>query len=1094
MVHDKRENLKIYRASAGSGKTFTLALEYIKLLIADPKSYRSILAVTFTNKATAEMKERILGKLYGVANGLDSAADYTAKIKQQLSGYSDEKIRQRASEAIENILHDYGHFRIQTIDAFFQSVLRSLAKELDLNGDMEISLDGEELLNNAVDAYIKKLEPGTPQIAQVVKYIEDKMRTGKKWKIDKEIKEFAKNILNEEYQQRGEALREDIEGDNGELLKKFYNDVTTLRDGLDTKAKDIAKRFFSYATGYTAKDFKRGVAVGSIWNVFTKMLNDGLVKITPAIASLMEEPSQISPSCPYVNEIASLIGECKALNEEKINCDLSLRHYHQLAMLSNIASTLKDENARENRFMLAETTHLLSTMIGKSATFIFEKIGAEIDHIFIDEFQDTSKLQWVCFKVLLEEVLARGKFNLIVGDVKQSIYRWRNSDWNIMNGIGDHFRSDQLTFANQDVTIDGFTYKSTNYRSDRRVIAFNNALFRNSIDCIATTYRKLLDDDGITNIKAAYEDVEQAIPQPQPGGKEKPWQGYAEVRLLQKNQPDDKYNDLAIKQLMETLHQLLEVEKIAPRDIAILLRTKEKKIGLVVDAFNKEFPNLKIVSDEAYKLSSSLYVRLVIAALRYIATPEDKVNIVNLVKLYNMVTSKGKESNVGDDVTTLLPPKLREDLERLKGLPVYELIEQLFAMLDVGRSSEEEAYVFAFLDHASQYINNRHADLNRFLAAWDESIKDKCVPAESVNSVRVMTVHKSKGLEFHTVILPFCDWTFTGDARSLIWCVPQKAPYNKISLLPINSTKDMAESMYRSNYFEEYLYQIVDNLNILYVATTRAKSNLIMFSDNTAEKAEKKSKKEDNTPKKMQISDLINLVIPNLIVLDGATYDENENILRYGTIVPSKENSENKTGKEWDNTEKKEMNPFEEKPHAINLPFSYYDSRIEFRQSHELDRFLSTDTRDQQQQKYIDNGNLMHLVLSKVEKKEDLESALNNVLLLTGLITEGARYENIKKLLANALNNPLAATWFNGSYKLFNERSILVPNSEENSRRPDRVMINGDTAIVVDYKFASKQEGHSTQVKLYMELLRKIGYSNVTGYLWYVYPNRIEKV
>ena len=341
-------NLKIYRASAGSGKTFTLALEYIKLLIADPKSYRRILAVTFTNKATAEMKERILSKLYGVANGLESAADYTAKIKEQLPSYSDEKIRQRAGEAIENILHDYGHFRIQTIDAFFQSILRGLAKELDLNGDMEISLDGEELLNNAVDAYIKKLEPGTPQIAQVVRYIEDKMKTGKKWKIDKEIKEFAKNILNEEYQQRGENLREEIERDNGELLNNFYNDVKAHREKLDTDAKNVAKRFFSYAHGYTPANFKRGLAVGSIWNVFTKMQNEGVVKITPAIAALMNNPSDISSSCPYVSEIASLIGESKDLCEEKTNCDLSIRHYHQLAMLNNIASTLKDENAREN--------------------------------------------------------------------------------------------------------------------------------------------------------------------------------------------------------------------------------------------------------------------------------------------------------------------------------------------------------------------------------------------------------------------------------------------------------------------------------------------------------------------------------------------------------------------------------------------------------------------------------------------------------------------------------------------------------------------------------------------------------------------------
>ena len=1076
-------NLKIYRASAGSGKTFTLALEYIKLLIADPKSYRRILAVTFTNKATAEMKERILGKLYGVANGLQSAADYTEKIKQQLPGYSDREIQEKAGEALDNILHDYGHFRIQTIDAFFQSVLRSLAKELDLNGDMEISLDAEELLNNAVDAYIKKLEPETEQIAQVVRYIEDKMSNGEKWKVDKDIKEFAKNILNEEYQQRGEKLREEIEQDNGMLLKKFYNEVNALKHSLKTKGVDIGNRFFTYAQGYTAKDFKRGAANGSIWNVFKKMQTEGVVKITAAIEAFISNPAEISPSCPYVNEIAALIADAQNLYKEQINCELSLRHYHQLAMLNNIAATLKDENARENRFMLAETTHLLSTMIGKSATFIFEKIGTEIDHIFIDEFQDTSKLQWNCFQVLLEEVLARGNFNLIVGDVKQSIYRWRNSDWNIMNNIGSYFRSDQTTFASQDVRIDGITYKSTNYRSDRRIIAFNNALFRASVECIAGTFKDLVGDKGVKDIEAAYDDVEQAIPLPQPGKAEKPWQGYAEVHLLNKVNDDDKFEDLAIEQLGITLERLFKEENVAPRDVAILLRTKEKKIDLVVDAFNKRFPDLKIVSDEAYRLSSSLYVRLVIAALRYIATPDDKVNIVNLIKLYNKVTDKSKEATECDDVTTLLPGKLGEQLDRLKGLPVYELIEQLFALLDAGSSKDEEAYIYAFLDHASQYINSRNADLNRFLAAWDESIKDKCVPAESINSVRVMTVHKSKGLEFHTVILPFCDWTLTGDARSLLWCEPKKAPYNNISLLPINSRKEMEESMYRDDYYKEYLYQIVDNLNILYVATTRAKCNLFMFSDNTAKKSEEK--KGDGAPKKRKVSELINNVIPK-IVLDGCVYDDSKGVLRYGTIVPSKN--------EGKKNEEKADNPFEEKPRVEKLPFSYYDSRIEFRQSRELARFLSTDKKEQQQQEYIAYGELMHLVLSEVEKREDLDSALRNILELRGLIATSKQYDRIKDILERALANPKARSWFDGTYKLFNERSILVAGREESSRRPDRVMIKGDTAIVVDYKFAHEDSEHSKQVKDYMNLLSAIGYRNVSGYVWYVYKNEIKEV
>ena len=1064
------ENLNIYRASAGSGKTFTLALEYIKLLIADPRSYRRILAVTFTNKATGEMKERILGKLYGVANGLQSAIDYTVKIKQQLPQYSYNEIREKAGEALEYILHDYGHFRIQTIDAFFQSVLRSLAKELDLNGDMEISLDGEELLDNAVDAYIKKLEPETEQISQVVRYIEDKMKTSDKWKVDKEIKDFAKNILREEYQQRGETLRKEMERDNGMQLKKFYNEVTAEKRRIEEKSKFLGDEFFRLANGYVATDFKGNE--GGIWGTFKKMSSGTIVEWAPTKAALATTPQKISDKCPYVNEIAALIKDAIPLYTAHLNCKLSLEHYHQLAMLNNIAATLKEENTRENRFMLAETTHLLSTMIDKSATFIFEKIGTEIDHIFIDEFQDTSQLQWTCFKVLLEEVLSRSKFNLIVGDVKQSIYRWRNSDWNIMNNIGRYFRRDQTTFASQDVTIDGFTYKSTNYRSDRRIIAFNNALFRNSVKSIATTYEELVGSKGIKDIKAAYDDVEQAIPLPQPGKAEKPWQGYAEVRLLKKVEKEDKFNELAIKELMSTLHYLFEEKQIAPGDVAILLRSKLNRIEPIVNAFNKEFPHLKIVSDEAYKLSSSRYVRLVIAALRYIATPEDKVNNANLVKLYRQVAGNAGNSTGNGEFATLIPAKLREDLERLKGLPVYELIEQLFALLDVGSSNDEEAYVYAFLDCASQYINSRHADLNRFLAAWDESLKDKCVPAESINSVRVMTIHKSKGLEFHTVILPFCDWKLTGDGRNILWCAPKQAPFNSISLLPINSKKEMAQTIYRDDYYKEYLYQIVDNLNILYVATTRAKSNLIMFSDNTAKKGN-------------NISELINNVIPGL-VLDGCTFDACTNIMRYGDIVPSKQCAVT--------SEEKNDNPFEEKPRVVSLPFSYYDSRIEFRQSRELTRFLATDDDEQQQQAYIAEGELMHLVLSDIEQKDDLEKALKRALVIKGLIATEKQYDKIRNLLERALANPKAEEWFNGTYKLFNERSILVADSEENSRRPDRVMIKGDTAVVVDYKFARPREEHKTQVQLYMKLLRQIGYKNVSGYLWYVYKNDIKEI
>ena len=224
-----RKTLKIYKASAGSGKTFTLALEYIKLLVQNPYSYRNILAVTFTNKATAEMKERILGKLYGVANRSKSAKDYMEKVKQQMPHMSEELIRERARMAFGLIMHDYGHFRIQTIDAFFQTVLRGLAKELELSGDMEIAIEKKEYLENAVDTYIRELDPEKKEIEQVVRYIDEQLESGNDWNVDKAIKSFANNILEEEYQERGEQLRKEIDQDGGKLFEEFRSSVRRLR-------------------------------------------------------------------------------------------------------------------------------------------------------------------------------------------------------------------------------------------------------------------------------------------------------------------------------------------------------------------------------------------------------------------------------------------------------------------------------------------------------------------------------------------------------------------------------------------------------------------------------------------------------------------------------------------------------------------------------------------------------------------------------------------------------------------------------------------------------------------------------------------------
>ncbi len=1070
---ENRRNLEVYRASAGSGKTFTLAVKYITLLIKSPEAYKHILAVTFTNKATGEMKERILSQLYGIAYDLPASKRYMEKMQEAYPDMRCEEISKRARTALNLILHDYGHFRIQTIDAFFQSVLRSLAKELELNGDVEFLLNGEELLEEAVDVYIKRLEKESGEMEQIINYIDDKLDSNKSWKVASAIKSFAKQLLQEEYQQRGDKLREQIDADNGALLKKFRAEIESLKktctDTIRYKVNDIYERFAAATTGLCEKDFA-GKSTG-VWKYFNLMngfeFKDNKFLKAAVIDKIVDGVTDKDKltKFPAVNDlIVALLNELKQIEKGEYrvfnSCILSLEMFHRLGLLNTIAKTLKEENERENRFLLAETTYFLSKMITNNTSFIFEKIGTEINHIFIDEFQDTSKLQWECFKILLDEVIARGNYNLIVGDVKQSIYRWRNSDWNIMNNI-EEYHPETIEIVSQEAKEGPYTYKSTNYRSSRRIVAFNNRLFRSAVNKISATFNDHL-GAGLESLERAYGDVEQAVPE------KRKEEGYVEIREIAKQNSRGTMGEEAIAPLMEILHDYIEEKRIPAGDIAILVRGKSV-IPMIVDAFKQEFPDRKIVSHEAYKLSASIAVQLIIAALRHIYTPNDDVNLATFVTLYNkLIQNGGDNAGLGlkkEELTRFLPCEYLEAIPTLIGLPIYELIEKLISVLQIDKIESEGAYLFSFLDKASECINNKASDIKGFLEAWENGLCDETIPAASSDSVTIMTIHASKGLEFGTVIIPFCNWELTGRAGNTLWCDSDIEPFDTLSLIPISSKKLMIESIYEKHYNHDYLFQIVDNLNLLYVATTRAKNNLVIF-------IEKSDGKWLST-----LSKLVASTLPDLGTLDGSSYDADNGIYTYGEVCHAEEKEEEITN-----------NPFiidSEEKQAQS--FCTYDNRLTFKQSRELARFLVSDKKEEKIYKSVARGELMHSILAKMATGDELPRLLNKML-LEGLISTEKEKNYIKSKLEKALQLPQAREWFSGKYKLFNECAILCKGYKErkSTYRPDRVMIDKEGVIVVDYKFAKRDRDHFEQVRDYMNLLAKIGYTSIKGYVWYV--------
>lgn len=477
--------LTVYKASAGSGKTFTLAREYMTLVIANPASYRTILAVTFTNKATEEMKMRILGKLYEIAHGQPEANDYVNQIQQALPYLSSKQIQKNAESALHLLIHNYNYFRVMTIDTFFQNVLRNLARELDLTANLRIELNDYQIEQQAVDELIEGLEDTDRLLFWIMDYIKENIDDDKSWNVIGQIKKFGENIFKDYYKAHSDKLTELMEQED--FFKDFTDRMKKKRDKAKEQLKEIAATFFDSLEeeGFTSDDLA-GKTRG-IWSYFNKLKNgkysdddlhnDTFYKCRESPEAWVKK-SDVKNCTDIFNYVESVLYPILLFAEDNRprltrifkSTDLTIKHLNQLRLLGSIDKKVREMNREANRFLLSDTQTLLNSLIKDSdSPFIFEKIGTQLDHIMIDEFQDTSTIQWKNFKVLLEETMSRENAgNLIVGDVKQSIYRWRSGDWRLLNNINKEFNKSAKVSIE---TLD------TNYRSDRNIIEFNNAFF-----------------------------------------------------------------------------------------------------------------------------------------------------------------------------------------------------------------------------------------------------------------------------------------------------------------------------------------------------------------------------------------------------------------------------------------------------------------------------------------------------------------------------------------------------------------------------------------------------------------------------------------
>lgn len=1051
--------LLVYKASAGSGKTFTLAVEYMKLLIREPKAYRNILAVTFTNKATTEMKERILGQLYGIYTDDKDSEPYLNVLKEELD-IPEEEIRQRAGNALTLMIHDYSRFRVETIDSFFQSVMRNLARELELGVNLNIDLDNYNALSEAVDSMIEKLDRHSPVLYWLLDYIEERIQSDKQWKVANEIKNFGRDIFNEEYVEKSAALKKTLE--DKDCIKNYRQILHEIEEEALEQMKGFAQQFFETLEIHQLTPDDLANKQRGITSYFSKLKNGELGKKTfnaTAEKHLNDASNWVSKTHSKREAIISLVEkELKPLlqtaedfrkrNNKIINsCRLSLQHSSNVRLLNNIDEEVRLLNHEKGRFLLADTNALLHQIVREGdPSFVFEKIGANIKHVMIDEFQDTSRMQWGNFKLLLLEGLSRGADSLIVGDVKQSIYRWRNGDWGILNSLKNKIGP----FGIKEKTL------KANRRSEARIVQFNNELFTAASGWLNDRYKKEQGHD-CDELLQAYKDVSQDICK-------KDEKGYVKVSFLS-NKDDITYEENTLEQLVEEVSRLVK-QGVHLNDMVILIR-KNRTIPLIADYFDKH-TSYRIVSDEAFRFDASLAICMLMDALRLLSNPDNRIAKAQLAASYqNEVLKQNVDLNtlLLNDLETYLPSAFVENKDKLRLLPLYELLEKLFNLFKLSLIEEQDAYLFAFFDKVSEYLKDHSSELTAFIAHWDEKLCSKTIPSGEIEGIRILSIHKSKGLEYPTVLLPFCDWKMENEHISHIWCEPSTSPFNALDLVPVNYGPTMDESIYHNDYLKEKLQLWVDNLNLLYVAFTRPKSNLIIWG----------KEKGDGT-----VSELIHENIGfTSCLLQGE--DDGDKVYEWGEVCSS-EKAEDKDV----------TNRLLTKPEGISLRMESLETHIEFKQSNRSADFIRGEEDESSQ--YIHQGELLHNLFAYIRTADDIPQALAR-LRMEGVIASDEQEQEIHKLAVWALGHPKVNEWFSGNWTLYNECAIIYMDKDGlQTRRPDRVMMKEGQVVVVDFKFGKKKAVYHKQVRDYMSLLASMGYTHIRGYLWYVYNNKLEEV
>ena len=1054
-----------YKSSAGSGKTFTLVREYIKLCISKPEQFKRILAITFTNKAANEMKERVITYLTQLSSSETNSIAYKFLLPEIISDtkLSEKEICSRAKQVLDSILHNYSDFAIGTIDSFVHRIIRIFAHDLKIPLNFEVEMDTDRMLSEAVGLLISKAGSDAQLTKILIEFSESKADEGKSWNIENELINFAKQFIRDDNSLHIENVRKLSIPDFLNIRKKLLALSEIFEKSISKIALDALK--IINENNIPLESFYHGKS--GLGKYLEKLSNGIYDKIQPNsyVLATLNDDKWYSEKCKpniktSIDSIkGTLASECFkiiALIEKNFKkytlYNLVLSNIYPVAVLSEIEKVI-DEIKKENNILpISEFNEKISKIVvTQPVPFIYERIGEKYQNYLIDEFQDTSALQWINLLPLIENSLASDYFNLIVGDGKQAIYRWRGGDVEqfamlpeISKNISDYFSLERAEAIGRNYNE---KFLTSNFRSKAELVNFNNKLFKH-ISEITSPY--------IQNI---YSHCEQEFDKNNSGG-------YVQINFLETPADDEEqdYSSVTNNKIFNTIEQLRS-GNYNFSDIAILCRKKKDASDTAKFLVSSNIP---VISDESLLISTSTDVNFLLAFA------ELAVNRNNNIALYRILHYLLENKMLNDNNMFELTSKLHNenkniffqnvhdylksnnfiyDFQKLASMAVFEFFKELILIFKINLT--DNPYIQFFLDATLEYSSTGKNSLNTFLEWWDdEKAKRSVIIPEGTDAVRIMTIHKSKGLEFPVVIYPYA-YVSSNTFNDFIWIQLEIEQIPEMKSALIRNSKKLDDTDFAEIRQNETDKTLLDNLNILYVALTRASEQLYILT----KKPSGDISETRNYPEYFAS-----------FLHQSETWNDEVSEYSFGTFSKKE-------------VSKKSKGNFKPVP-LIEYSKKHREQTIHLRKK-------SVEIWDTENpEKNIEWGNTVHYVLSKIISANDIEKVIFEIK-ESGFI-EADKIDELKEKIHSIITHPLLSEYYKTGVNALNESEILM--TEGNILRPDRIVLENKNAIIIDYKTGSKKDFHAEQINGYAEALKKMGFQDIRKLLVYVNNNQVEEI